>query len=200
MGKFLEHEKRYLAAFKATSCYFSDTARVDGMYRGHSYPYCLPQECSTKNLVPEIRGDVVRYFDRHEIKWHDALNHRPSNHLCDSQVCCVNFLFPFAHRPDPLKALLLPIYPDIKTMLPIEDGQYVACEWIGRTQLPGGETLQAQKADAWGVVYERRRGGDVRTTGWAAAVRSYRVEVHRSLLLDSTYGCEERGGSTRDLS
>ena len=51
--------------------------------------------------------------------------------MCDSQVCCVNFLFPFADKPLALKSLLLPIYPQISAMLPVESGKYVSFEWIG---------------------------------------------------------------------
>ena len=48
-----------------------------------------------------------------------------------SQVCCANFLFPFFDRPTALAGLLRPIFPVLYEMLPIEDGQFVAHEWIG---------------------------------------------------------------------
>ena len=70
------------------------------------------------------------YFARNQVKWHDGQGGNPSNHLCDSQVCCVNFLFPFYNQPEALAALLGGRF-EIAEMLPIEDGQYVAFEWIG---------------------------------------------------------------------
>ena len=137
MGKFPEAEKLKQAAFKTNSSYFSDTARAEGIYKGHAYPFCLPRDYAHENLFSETRHPVQAYFARHEIKWHDGQNGNPSNHLCDSQVCCANFLFPFADKPQPLAELLRPIFPSIQEMLPIEDGQYVAFEWIGEQNYLG---------------------------------------------------------------
>ena len=166
MGKFLEHEKQYLVGFKATSSYFTKAARTEGIYKGHPYPFCLPRIYAEENLVPEIRDTVLAYFQRYEIKWHDGQDHKPSNHLCDSQVCCVNFLFPFAHRPAQLATMLSPVYPNIKTMLKIENGQFVACEWIGEHNYLGEKLPKHGKrprgalftsADA-AVMFERQDG------------------------------------------
>jgi hypothetical protein len=132
MGNFLEAEKPKQAAFKAHSPHFSDSAREPGVYRGHSYPHCLPRDCAHENLFSEIRAAILPYFARNEIKWHDGQGGKPSNHLCDSQVCCANFLFPFASKPIALAELLHPVYPTIREMLPIEDGHHVAFEWIGQ--------------------------------------------------------------------
>ncbi len=74
---------------------------------------------------------VLAYFRQQNIKWHDGQGGNPSNHLCDSQVCCVNFLYPFAAQPGALAHLLRPFYPDLAEMLPVEAGQYVVFEWIG---------------------------------------------------------------------
>ena len=54
MGKFLESEKLHQADFKATSPYFSDAARADGVYKGKPRPFCLPLEHAEENLFPEI--------------------------------------------------------------------------------------------------------------------------------------------------
>ena len=45
-------------------------------------------------------------------------------------MCCVNHLFPFWDKPVPLAKLLRPVHPAIQEMLPLENGQFVACEWI----------------------------------------------------------------------
>jgi hypothetical protein len=42
-------------------------------------------------------------------------------------------LFPFADKPDALADALRPYFPDIERMLPVEDGRYIAFEWIGKT-------------------------------------------------------------------
>ena len=131
MGKFLESEKPRQTEFKTNSPYFSEAARVDGVYRGKQWPFCLPLDCAEENLFPEIRQIALAYFAAQGIKWHDGLNGKPSNHLCDSQVCCVNFLFPFAQKPRILAEVLRPIFPNLQEMLLIENGQYIAFEWIG---------------------------------------------------------------------
>ncbi len=166
MGKFLEHEKRYLVEWKAAAASIEDSARVPGVYKQHARPFCLPRAYADQNLVPEIRVGIRAYFDRHAIKWHDGQGGNPSNHLCDSQVCCANFLFPFAHRPAQLAAMLASVYPSIKSMLEIEDGQFVACEWIGKENYLGEKKARHRirtrgalftSADA-AVMFERQDG------------------------------------------
>jgi hypothetical protein len=131
MGNFLRDEKPLQAAFKACSPYFSTEARAEGIYKDHPYPFCLPRAFAQENLFPEIREPILSYFHRNGIKWHDGQDGKPSNHLCDSQVCCANFLFPFFDKPSALAEIMRPVFPDLEEMLPIEDGQYVAFEWIG---------------------------------------------------------------------
>jgi hypothetical protein len=138
MSKFLKEEKPRQAEFKASSPYFSLSARsAEAIYKGHPYPFCLPRDCADENLYDEIRQPIMDYFARNEIKWHDGQNGKPSNHLCDSQVSCANFLFPFFDKPVALSTLLHPLFTDIQEMLPIEDGQYVAFEWIGEKNYLG---------------------------------------------------------------
>lgn len=137
MGKFLESEKVQQAEFKASSPTFSEAARADGLYKTKLRPHCLPREHSAENLFLDIRQNALDYFAAYQIKWHDAIERNPSNHLCDSQVCCVNFLFPFADQPGALAEILGPHFPTLHTMLPIENGQYVAFEWIGQENYLG---------------------------------------------------------------
>jgi len=132
VGKFLESEKPRQAAFKAIAPYFSNSARLDGVYRGKPRSFCLPIEFAEQNLFPEIRETALLHFENHHIKWHDGQNGKPSNHLCDSQVCCVNFLFPFSNQPATLAQVLKPIFPELEKMLPVESGKYVSFEWIGQ--------------------------------------------------------------------
>jgi hypothetical protein len=132
MGKFRDVERPRQALFKKTSPYFSDAARADGVYRRKPRDFCLPLECTEENLFSEIRSSVTAYFAREEIKWHDGRQRRPSNHMCSSQVCCLNFLFPFADKPESLVTLLRPVFPTIRQVLPMEDPrQFVSHEWIG---------------------------------------------------------------------
>lgn len=137
MGKFLESEKIKQTAFKNEIPYYSNEARKDGEYKGKLRPFCLPVACADQNLFPEIREQAILFFAMHGIKWHDGSNGKPSNHLCDSQVCCVNFLYPFFDKPVQLAQILKPVFPDLETMLPVEDGQFVSFEWIGQKNYLG---------------------------------------------------------------
>lgn len=145
MRHFLESEKQRLVQFKVNSPHFSFAAKEEGTYKGHNYPFCLPLDQAHENLYPRIRSSITAYFGKHEIKWHDGQNRNPSNHLCDSQVCCANFLFPFADKPEALATLLRPVFPEIKEMLPVEEGLYVAFEWIGQQNYLGEKLSSNRK-------------------------------------------------------
>lgn len=132
MGQFLEKERLQQVRFKEASPYFTETARQDGPYRGKPRRFCLPVERADENLFGAIRAGALEYFKQNQIKWHDGRGSNPSNHLCSSQVQCVNFLYPFADEPEALRTLLSPVFPDIQSMLPMEgDGHFVSFEWIG---------------------------------------------------------------------
>jgi hypothetical protein len=164
MSDYLEDEKLKQIRFKATSPTFSEAARADGLYKGKIHPFCLPPEFAVQNLYPPIRAEALAFFATHGITWHDGQNGNPSNHLCSSQVCCLNFLFPFAHQPLALAHLLCPVFPEISHMLPVEDELYVSFEWIGaKNYLAEKVPLHSQRtrgahctsADAI-VMFERR--------------------------------------------
>lgn len=168
MGKFLEEEKIHQADFKLRSSDISPAARLPGYYKTKDRVFCLPRSNALENLVPEIRQAAKQYFSDYQIKWHDGQNGNPSNHLCDSQVCCVNFLFPFADQPQALATVLRKIYPELDCVLPVENGQYVAFEWIGaqnylgeKTSRNGRRTRGANFTSADAIVRFRRRDGKV---------------------------------------
>jgi len=166
LGLFLENEKVRQADFKTRSQYFSAAARADGIYKKRPRPFCIPVPCAEENLFQGIRETAIAYFRKREIRWHDGQNGKPSNHLCDSQVCCLNFLFAFANRSSALAELLRPVFPSIRMMLPMEDDKFVACEWIGaknylneRVPRSGARTRGANctSADA-AIMFERTDG------------------------------------------
>ena len=132
MGHYLESEKQRLQDWKQTTSFLTNTAREPGVYRGRPRAFCLPTSCASQNLFPGIRESAPAYFSHCGIKWHDGRQGACSNHLCDSMVSCVNFLFPFADKPEALGALLRPVFPGLKQVLPMEDtGLWLSLEWIG---------------------------------------------------------------------
>jgi len=173
MGKFLDTEKNNQVLFKKSSPSLSTEARFDGVYKEKPRPFCLPLDCAMENLHPAIRENAVNFFAAHKIKWHDGQNGNPSNHLCDSQVCCVNFLFPFADQPLALKELLRTIFPGIDEMLPVEDGKFVSFEWIGERNYLGEKISRNGK---------RSRGANFTSTDAIVRFKDLNAKIHVVLI------------------
>jgi hypothetical protein len=184
VSRWLEEEKHHQVEFKQGSAYFSEAARLDGIYNHKPRLFCLPEDFAAENLWGEIRQPAIAYFDQYAIKWHDGQVRRPSNHLCSSQVCCVNFLFPFADKPAALAALLKPVYPDLAHMLSIENGQYVAHEWIGRQNYLGERVARNG---------QRTRGANC--TSADAAVVFQQTDGKRHIVLIEWKYTESYGGT-----
>lgn len=119
--------------WKATTPLLLTEAREPGVYggRGPSGPLdvCLPRGHASDNVLPLARTSLP-YFAVRDIAWHDGIGSGPSNHLLDSQVQCVNALEPLASDAEQLVRALGDVLP-IAEPLEIEDGRFVAYEWIG---------------------------------------------------------------------
>jgi Restriction Endonuclease associating with ARP len=189
MGGFLESEKRKQAEFKARSTYFSESARLEGVYKGKPRPFCVPIGYAEQNLFPEIRKSALSYFAEHGIKWHDGQNGKSSNHLCDSQVCCVNFLFPFAEKPVELAQVLRPIFPKLEKTLSVESKKYVSFEWIGQ------ENYLGEKISRNG---QRTRGANF--TSADSIVMFEREDKKRQVVLIEWKYTESYGGTFLKIS
>lgn len=202
MGKFLESERNRQAQFKQEWPGFSGAARQNGEYAGLPRPFCLPPKLADENLFAGCRKSAREWFDAHKITWHENQNGRPSNHLCDAQVCCVNFLFAFADQPEPLATLLKPVFPELKQMAPVEDGQFVTFAWIGKKNYLGervreesGRTRGANgtSADAL-VAFERTDGRkQIVVVAWKYA------ESFHSIHLKASTGGTDRTKTYRAL-
>ena len=137
---FRKMEKERYSQIKAQL--FSPQAQRPGLYNKTPRDFCLADEYSYENLYRGIRDSAITYFLIRGIPWHDGLKagHLPSNHLCCSQSCCVNFLFPLVKRPDLIKSIFGFWYHDMVEALPIDadkplaDDSYpfVAFEWTGK--------------------------------------------------------------------
>ncbi len=100
-------------------------------YRGS--PYRLAPEDRRHNLAPVLQDTAERLFSAEPvIQWHQHASHGLS-----SQVCCLNFLLPFAQRPELLGRWVEHVTGDqVAEMLPVERGRagedwFVTFEWIG---------------------------------------------------------------------
>ena len=140
---FRDREKSRIGPLK--SRLFTESAVRDGLYRGVRREFCLHEEYGAENLEAGIRSAALAYFEDRAIGWHDGKDREPSNHLCCSQSCCVNFWFPFVQAPDQLGAVLRGLGYDVAEVLameadgPLRDGTYpyIAFEWIGERNYLG---------------------------------------------------------------
>lgn len=153
MGKFCEAERKRQYKCKGQGRIFSKAACKAGVYRGKEREFCLPLECAVENLYGGIREKAQQYFNENKISWHNGKGEMPSNHLCSSQVCCVNFLFPFSDKPDLLKTLLLPFFSDIKKMLPVEAERFISFEWIGESDYLGEAAVKGRVKRSRGSLF-----------------------------------------------
>ena len=167
---FLSVEKKRQLAWKLKTKTLPREAKVPGLYYSRMFPFCLPLEHAALNLYQGIRDEALALFEREHILWHtSALPGLPSNHLCSSQVFCVNSLAPFLHQPEALAELLRPFFPDIVRMLPVEGDRFVTWEWVDPDNLLGEQPkLGTERHRGAGntsidaiVLYESSKGYNV---------------------------------------
>src|SRR5262245_22772793 len=92
------------SAWKQATGFLPAEAKQPGLYGGRGpYPFCLPAEFATLNLLPEARRVALERFHAAKVPWHAGSAGAPSNHLLSSQVQCANALAPFVDDPDSLK-------------------------------------------------------------------------------------------------
>ena len=129
--RFLDVEKVRMQLWKQSTRWLSDGARADGMLGNRSYAFALPEMNAHENLFEAVRDAALEYFEREDIAWHNGAKGVPSGHLCDGQVCCINFLLPFGSSGAALIELFRTVLPDAEEALPVDQGQLVSFEWIG---------------------------------------------------------------------
>ena len=121
---FRDRQKEKYSDSEFKKALFSKDARARGTYKGHEYDFCLADAHSWENLHQSLRDEAIAYFLSRHIQWHDGKKSRtlPSNHLCCSQSCCVNFLFPMHSNDRLLAAVFKAIYPEMRMPLPMVEG------------------------------------------------------------------------------
>jgi hypothetical protein len=132
---FREDEYDAQTRFKGSHPDISNGARAQGTYKGKEYGFCLPVACSAENLWSGHRTEAIELYKMLGIPWHDGINGASSNHMCDSQASCINFLLPFATRPAALLRLIKPHVPEAVSIVPITEGRLalaLSFEWIGK--------------------------------------------------------------------
>lgn len=171
MVTFRDREKERYKELKRKL--FSNEAQDEGNYLGRRRFFCLADDYSKENLYVAFRESAVEYFNARNITWHDGLKERrvPSNHLCCSQSCCMNFLYPMTTRPKMLASVFQHFYPELAEPLrisedsPLSSGSfpYMAFEWIGvcdylgETKRKGSERTRGAYFTSADFIFRFRR-------------------------------------------
>jgi hypothetical protein len=138
--------------------------------KGHVLPY----EHVAEMLHASYREETLAYFARHKIKWWSSKYDvgrpplgpddvgAPTGHLNSSQVAAVNHLEPARLDEAVARAVLANVDDALVEPLAVEDGGFVAYEWIGDENYlkePGARTRGAQVTSLDALVCARRRDG-----------------------------------------
>ncbi len=131
-----------MLAWKARSPTLPDAARAHGQawieedrrpILTRPSPKLLPQDFAEHNLLPSVRAVAVERFRRHDVAWHMEVDEvwegRPSPHVLDSQIQCVNVLLGLPEAR--LFELVRSVVPGATSLVAVEDRSPVAFEWIG---------------------------------------------------------------------
>lgn len=102
----------------------------DGKPGGTPYPFCLPAEHATYNLLPDVRETALALFAEMGIPWHAGVDTGPSNHLLSSQVHCANALTRMVADPERIVQAFGQVLP-IDEVVEIEPGRFLTFEFIG---------------------------------------------------------------------
>jgi hypothetical protein len=123
----------------------TEYARKTWQVEGHVLPY----ELATETLHESVRETALAYFKKHKIKWwtsrwdtgRPTLSREetglPTGHLNSSQVACVNHLEPARIERTLARGVARNIDETFVDALPVEDGGFVAYEWIGQQNYLG---------------------------------------------------------------
>lgn len=96
-------------------------------------------------LHPRLERTALDYFRRHDIRWWGD-GGGPTGSPISSQVACINHLEPVRRDPALALAVAEAVLPGAERVLAVEDGGFVAYEWIGESNYLG-ERGQARGAN-----------------------------------------------------
>jgi hypothetical protein len=123
----------------------TEYARKTWQVEGHVLPY----ELAAETLHKSVRETALAYFTKHKIKWWtsrwDTGRPRldkneagpPTGHLNSSQVACVNHLEPARIDRELARGIARNVDQTFVDVLAVEDGGFVAYEWIGEQNYLG---------------------------------------------------------------
>ncbi|MCW1385080.1 hypothetical protein OLX02_19880 [Novosphingobium sp. KCTC 2891] len=164
---FAGHEHR------AQIDYFDKHFAEHGRHRDRPFQLAFPGRLH--NLLPAVRGAAERLFHRDalDIQFHTYIGHGRS-----SQACCINFLMPFADKPDLLSRWVGSVLGiDPPRMLPLEK------EIAGAHRFVAFEYTGPDDRDFLGEAEGRVPGRGANATAADAAVAFEDTDGARHLLL-----------------
>jgi Restriction Endonuclease associating with ARP len=157
---YQSRERRRLAEF----------ARNIWQVEGHVLPY----ELAAETLHERVRETALAYFKKHKIKWWTSRWDTgrpppdteeaglPTGHLNSSQVACVNHLEPARLDREFARGVARNVDEAFVDVQPVEDGGFVAYEWIGEKNYlgePGPRVRGANITSLDGLMCAERSDG-----------------------------------------
>ena len=176
---FLDREKERQAKIRRKL--FSPVAQIQGQIRGSTREFALNESQAHENLQKDLRDAALVYFKERDIPWHMATHDSetgealPTNHLCSSQVNCVNSLWPFVVHSELHKRIMGIYYPEMaKPLEMVADGPqmgdhypFLSFEWIGEQNYLG------EVGDRFRKGGERQRGALATSADFAFRFRRH---------------------------
>jgi hypothetical protein len=111
--------------------------------------HILPYEVAAETLHEGVRESALAYFAKHKIKWwtsrwdvgrpklQDDQVGLPTGHLNSSQVACINHLEPARLERKLARSIAHNLDETLVDVQPVEDGGFLAYEWIGKESYLG---------------------------------------------------------------
>lgn len=154
---FKEKVRNEQIDWKLSTDALTDPARSAGTYWKDSestFDFCISDEHSAQNLYEPIRADLLAYFLKQNIAWHNHKDKsKPSNHLVDSQIAFLNFMEPLQSQPETLLRCFQAVFPEATAMLETSPSRYIEYE------VNGAENYLKEKVKKG----EKRRRGEMST-------------------------------------
>jgi hypothetical protein len=163
---YTTEQRRCATAWKKHTDSLPDEARAPAAWlgkgarsEGRPYPFCLPAEFASLNLLPEVRRSALALFDELGIPWHAGVGGGPGNHLLSSQVQCVNALTQMVGDPDRIAAAFGDTV-EVGQLMQIEPGRYLTFEYIGPSdffgEAPRGERVRGAHCTSVDAAFVHR--------------------------------------------
>lgn len=96
----------------------------NGIFKGKERKFALQDGVNNlfERIRPETEDNVVSYFKKNGISWWNGDG--PTNHLCSSQIACLNHLFLLRHDKEAILAIAQAVDPEFDDVIEVSGDVY----------------------------------------------------------------------------